>query len=297
MRKIEKLKQAKKDNKAAQASARQMDENAADGSDPGPDPDYDPEEDLAVQDLAEQMGAGTGFTFSAPGMSAPGSSAPGVGGGFHFSIPMAAVPTSMVPAASAGGAGGFFFSAPTAAVPKAARGSAIEDRLAALGVGETTPPLSASVSPVGALAAAPEKAPSCLPFESAVDVDAAFDVAWSALLPVVILPSHLEKAEEAFDVLCAAVSEAASDLMSDTIAESAVDGEAVLTLCTLREVLRWRARFLSSEDPGVRSEAAVAALSAAEAAARVLHQLLSMSRSWGLLSKWSAGVRKGAAPF
>ena len=257
LRKIEKLKQAKKENKAAQASARrdaQAAQAAAD-NESGTDSDYDPEADtsrlVGGSHAAGGVDATAGFCFT--------SAIPGSTGGFSFSL-------------------------------SPAGGAAIEDKLSGLGIGETG---GEAVPPTGVVSPKPA---SCLPLD---DVDAAFEAVWDAILPAVILPEHCEKAEAAFDTVCTAVPDAAADRMSDAVAESAAGGEAAVALATLREILRWRSRFQNgdSQEESGDVEAVQAALVAAESAARVLHQLLTMSRSWALLSKWSAGVRQGAAPF
>jgi hypothetical protein len=75
-------------------------------------------------------------------------------------------------------------------------------------------------------------------------------------------------------------------------ADAASDAE--LTILMLRELLRWRARCQGEAQGAEGSEVA---LEKAEAAARILHQLFTISRSWGSLSRWSAGVRKNAVPL
>lgn len=145
--------------------------------------------------------------------------------------------------------------------------------------------------------------------KDAAAVDAAFAGAWGALLQVVS-PAHVSGAEEAFDALSNALGESAADKMSDAVAATVAEAaaarsaqlkssaeddtndqhEAVTTLAMLREALRWRANGSSRTGDGYM-ETQDAAESAAEAAARVLHQLLTMSRSWGSLNRWVGGMR------
>ena len=158
-----------------------------------------------------------------------------------------------------------------------------------------------------------------LPFKSVDAVDAAFGGAWSALGQAAAR-EHAAAAESAFDTVLEALSDADADRMSDAVAAVAakasavaVDGasaedataaaEAVSTLVMLREVLRWRAAGspCAAATDGVGDEAASGvgggaaaakevAEAAAEDAARVLHQLFTISRSWGTLNKWSGGT-------
>ena len=205
----------------------------------------------------------------------------------------------------------FNFSVPPADSPTALPTDHAPDDGAALEAGDAatidvSPPteISASVSTYDAKShVIPEL------MKDAATVDAAFAGAWGALLQVVS-PAHVSGAEEAFDALSNALGESAADKMSDAVAatvaeaaatrsaqlkSSAEDGtndkhEAVTTLAMLREALRWRANGSSRTGDGYM-EGQDAAEAAAEAAARVLHQLLTISRSWGSLNRWVGGIR------
>lgn len=273
LRKIEKLKQAKKDNKAAQAAARkdaaaaargsvvaEEEEEAADGS-LDPDADYDQE-----GSDAEQHADGHAFAFAPPPPAAGGPM------GFHFG----ATPSP------------------------AARGGLLEDGLVGLSMEQeavTTTGLPTGAAPLAAGTvdeAASVRPSECLPFGSCAEVDATFESAWEVLQPVVNIADHRPKAENALDHVLDAVGgtcEAEADAMSDRVAAAAAGGEAAATLAMLQEVLCWRVR---ARHAAAIDEGAEAALVAAEAAARVLHQLLTLSRSWGMLTQWKDGVKQVA---
>ena len=167
---------------------------------------------------------------------------------------------------------------PTATAPSARSASSV--------------PEAKPAAPAAAGTAAP--GPSLIPFRDAASVDGAFASTWAALIDVTG-SEQAAAAEASFDDLIAALPEAEADRITDALAEAlaAAPGgsgsdaptEAATALVTLREVLRWRATH------GATGEAA--AVTAAEGAAKVLFQLLTMSRSWSALNRWVGGKRAG----
>lgn len=191
-------------------------------------------------------------------------------------------------------------SAPPAAVP-----AAVPANSAA-----AVPAAAAAVLVEAAPAAAATRAPMILEeLSSVAAVDAAFGAVWQLLLPLVT-PAHAEKAEEAFDAIGAALKESEADRMSDAAAaatdqfvrevEAAEEShtQAIGALVMLREALRWRASIVASTASGVGqggegtlAPAEAAALAAAEAAARLVHQLVTMAKAWAVFNtrRWQDG--------
>jgi hypothetical protein len=264
-RKLEKAKEARRDAAKSAREARVMQQMASASADVAiPDSDDDEDPDEEEQDGATSATAG-GEAIAAGLQSL--SFSPDAPLAFNFASP--AAPLGASPAASP--------AVEAVDVSSAAEASASE------------PPAAAKSYVMPELVKSP------------ASVDAAFDAAWPALIQVVT-PGHASSAEEAFDAVCEAVSDAASDKMTDGVAaavakvaaagegssESASDDTAATALAMLREVLRWRAAVACAAEAGPPEQAAAEA--AAESAARVLHQLFTMSRSWGTFNRWVGGA-------
>jgi hypothetical protein len=177
---------------------------------------------------------------------------------------------------------------------------AVASDMAAMSLSAAAPPQSSAAAGAVESATAATKPLVFAELCTAAAVDNAFDGAWAHILSAVDCTTHVARADAAFDAVCSAVSEAAADRMSDSIAASGTS-EAELCLETMREVLRWRAAQIASSAEGApvdvseeagasASRAGDAAAAAAEDVARLLHQLFSISRAWPTLApKWVDG--------
>ena len=259
LRKLERAKAAKRENKAAAresaAALKGRPQNDAEENAEADEAELELEEEL---DLEPQAATG-GFSFQPVD----------TGSGFSFSFP-----------SSLGQPGG---------AKEAAKSGGVSE--VATSKGKATP--AEAPKDVSATKAQGAALPSCLPFTSVAEVDATLASVWDALLSAASA-EHLLAAERAFDSLCDGLDEQRADQMTDAVAGAPSD--AAQTLLMLREVLCWRAPVLAALAAGSPPEgepAPESLRSAGEAAAKVVHQLLTISRSWGKLTSWSAGQKKG----